>query len=104
MFSKMSVIGQPTSTPTEYGVIPAALSVEATSLSSSQVSGGSTPASSKSATLYQMVDLFDALEHQPVLGPVDRPDVGDRLAEVVDDRIAEVVDRLDARLARRSPP
>src|SRR6186997_1402138 len=61
MFSKRSVIGQPTSTPTEYGVMPAASRVSRTSLSSSQFSGGLTPASSNDATLYQMVDLFEPL-------------------------------------------
>ena len=73
MFSKMSEIGQPASTPTEYGVMPAALSVEATSPSSSQVSGGSTPASSKSATLYQIVALFDPLYIRPYCVPSTAP-------------------------------
>src|SRR6266511_4290217 len=61
MFSKRSVIGQPTSTPTEYGVMPAARRVSRSLLSSSQVLGGSTPASSNVETLYQMVDLFAPL-------------------------------------------
>ena len=57
----MSLIGQPTSTPTEYGVIPAALSVLLSFVRSGQVFAGSTPASLKSATLYQMVDLLAPL-------------------------------------------
>ena len=55
MFSKRSVIGQPTSTPTEYGVMPAALSVSDLA-EFLHVSGAVTPASSNDATLYQMVD------------------------------------------------
>src|SRR6186997_243508 len=73
MFSKRSVIGQPTSTPTEYGVIPAASSVSRTLLRSSHVSGGSTPASSKAATLYQMVDLFDPLNMTAYCVPSTAP-------------------------------
>ena len=61
MFSNRSVIGQPTSTPTEYGVIPADFNVEASVLSWSHVVGALTPASSKSATLYQIVDLLAPL-------------------------------------------
>jgi hypothetical protein len=67
------VIGQPTSTPTEYGVIPAAFRVEASSLRSSHVSGASTPASSKSATLYQTVDLLAPLNMIPYCVPSIAP-------------------------------
>src|SRR5687767_12110676 len=69
----MSVIGQPTSTPTEYGVIPAAVSVSAAAVWSSQVSGASTPASSKDATLYQMVDLLAPLNMTPYWVPSTAP-------------------------------
>ena len=69
----MSVIGQPTSTPTEYGVMPAAFSVSAAAARSSQVSGGSTPASSKAATLYQTVDLLAPLNMTPYCVPSTAP-------------------------------
>src|SRR5918994_4244830 len=73
MFSKRSVIGQPTSTPTEYGVIPAAERVSRVSVSASQVSGATTPASSKDATLYQMVDLLAPLNMIPYWVPSTAP-------------------------------
>src|SRR5262245_34738917 len=73
MFSKRSVIGQPTSTPTEYGVIPAAFTVSRTLLSSSHVLGGLTPASSKVETLYQMVDLLAPLNMTPYWVPSTWP-------------------------------
>ena len=41
--------------------MPDAFRVSAAATKSSQVSGGSTPASSKAATLYQTVDLLMAL-------------------------------------------
>src|SRR6185436_7954392 len=68
-----SVIGQPTSTPTEYGVIPAALIVSRALSRSSQVLGGSTPASLKSATLYQMVDLLAPLNMTAYCLPLTWP-------------------------------
>ena len=73
MFSKRSVSGQPTSTPTENGVMPGGLSVPAAVVESSQVFGGSTPASSKSATLYQTVDLFAPLNRTPYCVPSTAP-------------------------------
>src|SRR5918994_3697425 len=73
MFSRSSVIGQPTSTPTEYGVTPAAERVSRVSVSASQVSGGSTPGSSKDATLYQMVDLLAPLNMTPYCVPSTAP-------------------------------
>src|SRR5687767_9411188 len=73
MFSKRSVMGQPTSTPTEYGVMPAALSVSRASLSSSQVSAGPMPASSNVETLYQTVDLLDPLNITPYWVPSTAP-------------------------------
>src|SRR5512133_1569266 len=73
MFSKMAVIGQPTSTPTEYGVIPAALSVSRSLVRSGQVLAGSTPASLKSATLYQMVDLLEPLNITAYCLPLTSP-------------------------------
>src|SRR5687767_5863342 len=73
MFSKMSVIGHPTSTPTEYGVMPAAATVSRTSVSWSQVSGGSTPASSNDGTAYQIVDLLAPFQNRPYCVPSIAP-------------------------------
>src|SRR5262245_47141980 len=69
----MSVIGQPTSTPTASGVMPAAFNVSIVSRNSSHVSGGSTPASSKDATLYQTVDLLAPLNMIPYWVPSMAP-------------------------------
>ena len=44
---------------------PDALSVPAAAVRSSQVAGGSTPASEKAVTLYQTVDLLAALKRRP---------------------------------------
>ena len=57
MFSNRSDMGQPTSTPTEYGGTPESEIVCAVDTSSSHVAGGSTPASSKTWVLYQTVDF-----------------------------------------------
>ena len=53
--------------------MPAAWIVDAASCRSSQVSGGSTPASSKDATLYQMVDLLAPLNMTPYCVPSTEP-------------------------------
>ena len=98
MFSKRSVIGQPTSTPTEYGVMPAALSVSAASFSPSQSSGGSTPASSKAATLYQMVDLLAALNRIPYWVPSTAPTSATDSPKFSTIGVAHVVERLDRAL------
>ena len=59
--------------PVSAAVSPAALTVEAASCRSSQVSGGSTPASSKDATLYQTVDLLAPLNMIPYCVPSIAP-------------------------------
>ena len=73
MFSNKSVSGQPTSPPTENGGTPESESVCAVDRSSSQWSGGSTPASSKTCVLYQTVDLFAALNQTPYSLPSTVP-------------------------------
>ena len=65
MFSNRSVSVQPSAPPIEYAGTPEALIVFAASSSSSHVAGGSTPASSNAATLYQTVDLLAALKRRP---------------------------------------
>ena len=65
MFSNRSVSVQPSAAPIEYGVTPEALSVSPASMNASQSAGGSTPASSKAATLYQTVDLLAPLKKRP---------------------------------------
>ena len=61
----MSVSVQPSAAPIEYARVPDALSVLAFSRNASKSSAGSTPASSKSGTLYQTVDLLAALNRSP---------------------------------------
>ena len=78
--------------------MPAAFSVSAAAVRSSQVSGGSTPASSKSAALYQMVDLFDPLNRTAYCLPSTEPTSATDSTEVVDDLVAQIVDRLDRAL------
>ena len=65
MFSNRSVRVQPSAPPIEYAGRPDAWIVAASSRNASQSSGGSTPASSNAATLYQTVDLFAALNMRP---------------------------------------
>ena len=61
MFSNRSVRVQPSAPASEYAGMPEAFRVSAAARKSSHVSAGSTPASSKAATLYQTVDLLMAL-------------------------------------------
>src|SRR6186997_3186728 len=63
MFSNRSDRGHPTSTPTEYGATPKSEIVCASVCRSSQVAGGSTPASEKTWVLYQTVDFWAARNH-----------------------------------------
>ena len=56
MFSNRSVSVHPSAPPIEYAGTPDDWSVSALERKSSQVSGGSTPASSKAWTMYQTVD------------------------------------------------
>ena len=69
MFSKRSVSVQPSAPPMEYAVTPEAFSVLAASSRSSQVAGGSTPASWNALTLYQTVDLLAPLKTKPYRVP-----------------------------------
>jgi len=64
MFSKRSVSVHPSAPPIEYAGTPDAFSVSAFLRKSSHVSGGSTPASSKTGTLYQTVDLLAPLKRK----------------------------------------
>ncbi len=65
MFSNRSVRVQPSAPAIEYGGSPEALIVSAAATISSNVAGGSTPAVSYVATLYQPSDLLLALNRKP---------------------------------------
>ena len=65
MFSNRSVSVQPSAPPTEKGVVPDDLIVPASLIRSSQLFGGSTPASFSDLTFYQTVDLFAPLKMSP---------------------------------------
>src|SRR5918994_6597364 len=73
MFSNRSVSVQPSAAPIEYGVTPDSFNVLPAARKSSQFSGGSTPASSKAATLYQTVDLLAPLKKRPYSFPSTVP-------------------------------
>ena len=103
MFSNRSVIGQPTSTPTEYGVMPAAFSVSAAVVELLPGLGRVDAGLLEVGDVVPDGRLVRALEHDRVLRAVDGADVRDRLAEVVDDLVAEVVDRLDRALLGEAP-
>ncbi len=62
MFSKMSVRVQPFAPQSEYAGVPDALIVLASLIICDHVFGGWTPACLRTLTLYQRVDLLDALK------------------------------------------
>ena len=106
MFSKRSVIGQPTSTPTEYGVMPGRLERRCRLVEPLPVLGRLDSGLLEGRDVVPDGRLVGALEQDPVLRPVDGADVRDGLAEVVDDRLPEVVEGLERALlgeARHQP-
>src|SRR5437660_5239567 len=65
MFSNRSVSVQPSEAAMENGGMPEARIVFAAARNCFQVAGGFTPASLNDLTLYQTVDLFEALKKTP---------------------------------------
>ena len=65
MFSNRSVRVHPSDPAIEYGAIPDERSVLPVTANFGQVLGAVTPASLNAFTLFQTVDLFDALKNTP---------------------------------------
>src|SRR5919198_1461038 len=73
MFSNRSVRVQPSDAAIEYGVTPEARSVFPAARNFGHVFGALTPASLNALTLFQTVDLFDALKKMPYSFPLTEP-------------------------------
>src|SRR5918996_1508781 len=73
MFSNQSVSVHPAAPPIETQGTPKALTVAAVSSISSQLSGGCTPAWSKTLTLYHQVDLLETLKKSAYGVPSTEP-------------------------------